>query len=42
LIRCVRQNKGTLSQRKRETWFSMLSNKEIEDIEAIINEDREM
>ena len=37
LIRCVRQNGGTLSKRKRESWFYMLSDKEIESIEKIID-----
>lgn len=37
LIRCVRQNNGTLSKRKRESWFHMLSDKEIEEIEKVIH-----
>ncbi len=37
LIRCIRQNNGTLSKRKRESWFSMLSDHEIESIEKIVS-----
>lgn len=37
LIRCIRQNQGTLSKRKRETWFHMLNDAEIERIEKIIS-----
>ena len=40
LIRCVRQNNGTLSKRKQEAWFSMLSDKEVEQIEKTINSGR--
>ncbi len=35
-IRFVRQNGGTLSQRKKETYFSMLTDAEIEGMEKII------
>jgi len=37
LIRCVRQNNGSLSKRKRESWFHMLSDSEIEKIEKTIH-----
>ncbi len=36
LIRCIRQNNGTLSRRKRESWFHMLNDKEIEEVERIM------
>lgn len=35
-IKCVRQNKGLLSQRKRSSHFSMLTDKEISEMEAVI------
>lgn len=37
LIRCIQQNQGLLSKRKRDAWFSMLSDKEIKLIEDAIN-----
>lgn len=37
LVRCIRQNNGMLSKRKKDAWFSMLTDKEIENIEKIIN-----
>lgn len=40
LIRCIRQNNGTLSKRKRQSWFHMLNNTEIEKIEKVINSNR--
>jgi len=35
-IKCVRQNNGTLSEHKRESYFSMLTLIEIADLESII------
>lgn len=35
-IRCVRQNGGTLSKLKRESWFHMLSDQEISQMEAAV------
>ena len=35
-IKCVRQNEGSLSQRKRSSHFSMLTDKEISEMEAVI------
>jgi hypothetical protein len=37
LIRCVRQNDGELSKRKRESWFQMLTDAEVKAIEKIIS-----
>lgn len=36
-IKCVRQNSGTLSTRKREGYFEMLSDEEIRRMESVIN-----
>lgn len=36
-IRCVRQNGGTLSARKREAYFAMLHDDEISKMEAAVN-----
>lgn len=36
-IKCVRQNNGTLSSRKRETHFKMLTEDEIKKMENVIN-----
>ncbi|MFS8564212.1 MAG: hypothetical protein LVR00_07895 [Rhabdochlamydiaceae bacterium] len=35
-IRCVRQNNGMLSSRKRESYFSMLTDEEIKKMEDVI------
>lgn len=35
-IRCVRQNNGTLSQRKRESLFGMLQDSEISQMEKVV------
>lgn len=35
-LRCVRENGGKLSQKKREKYFSMLTEEEIEQMEAVI------
>jgi hypothetical protein len=35
-IKCVRQNEGSLSQRKRSSHFSMLTDKEISEMEIVI------
>lgn len=37
LIKCVRQNNGTLSSKKRESHFQMLTNEEIEKMEKVIS-----
>ena len=38
LIICIRQNKGTLSKKKREKEFSALENDEVQSLEKIIQE----
>ena len=35
-IKCIRQNEDSLSQRKRLSYFSMLTDKEILEMEAVI------
>jgi hypothetical protein len=35
-IKCVRQNEGSLSERKRSSHFSMLTDKEISEMEAVM------
>ncbi len=35
-IRCVRQNNGTLSAKKRESYFAMLSDEEIKQMETVV------
>lgn len=37
-IKCVRQNGGTLSTRKRESYFDMLTDEEIRKMEEVINQ----
>ena len=40
-IRCVRQNNGTLSNRKRESLFGMLNEAEVSQMETVIRSDGE-
>ena len=37
-IKCVRQNAGTLSSRKREDYFSMLTDEEIREMEVVMGQ----